>query len=288
MMKLTPITFDKFLDKINPLKATIEIDLSEVSFISPAVLTQLCGLCYDLHFNENKKIIVKLNKDIGHYLVRAGFVKNIKPVAKVEPEEFEQSAHSERLYGSNPLLIEVTKIEDYALLSALLDRIVVVLRTKLQYPKYEALDIVTAISEICQNILDHKEDVCGFIAMQVYNVGKKSFLQIGISDYGVGLWGTLNRNIKNPLLKSHLEAINFATKAGTSEHDSPVRGTGLYHLLRIMKEHSGIVQIHSGYGKVRYNVDKKTEWGSHIPYLPGVQVVLELNAKETDHTGNRY
>lgn len=196
MIKLTPITFDKFLNKIDPLRATINIDLSEVSFISPAVLTQLCGLCYDFYFNENKKIIVKLNKEISSYLVRAGFVKNIRPVATVEPDEFEQSAHSERLYGSNPLLIEVTKFEDYAVLSALLDRIVTVLRTKLHYPKNEALDIVTAISEICQNTLDHKENVFGFIAMQVYSVGGKSFLQIGISDYGENLCMTLTSSLK--------------------------------------------------------------------------------------------
>lgn len=54
----------------------MEIDLSDVSFVSPAVLTQLSALCYAL-YKEKKKITVRLNKDIGRYLVRAGFVKSI-------------------------------------------------------------------------------------------------------------------------------------------------------------------------------------------------------------------
>jgi len=280
MLKLTPITFDKYLSEHDPYaKKTVEIDLTEVQFISPAVLTQLSALCYDLK-NLNKQVTVKLNRKIWLYLMRAGFIPSIRPVAKIEPAEFELARYYEVLHGSNPLLIEVTKIENVDALPKLFERIVNALQARLQFPDNEAFDIVTAISEVCQNIFDHNNGICGFIAMQVYKTGKESFLQIGISDYGDGLWQSLKRNVKNKGIKSHVEAINYATRALTSEYDDPTRGTGLYHLLNIMKKNSGVVQIRTGCGKVRYGLQKKIEWDMDTtPYMQGVHIALDINTK---------
>jgi hypothetical protein len=280
MINLNPISFDNFIRDLAPFnKDTIELDLTEVNFISPAALTQLSALCHAFH-KEKKKITVKLNVEIGSYLVRSGFVRSIRSVAKVEPEEIANDSYYENLRGTNSLLIEVTKMKYLAYLPRLLDRIVSVLHTKLEYTKNEAFDIGSALSEICQNIHDHNDGIMGFIAMQVYTKGKNKFLEIGVSDFGQGLAATLKRNEKNPGLRSNYEAIEFATKAGTSEFNDPTRGKGLYHLLRIIYKHSGLVQIHSGDGKVRYRKDRRTKWDGTVPNLPGVHIVLELRVKK--------
>jgi len=281
MLKLTPITFNKFLYEHDPYgKKTVEIDLSQAQFISPAVLTQLSALCYYLNVLLKKQVIVKLNPKIWLYLMRAGFIPSIRPVARIEPEEIQFAKYYEVLQGSNPFLVEVTKIENADILPRLFDRIVNTLQERLKYPNNEAYDVVTAISEVCQNIFDHNSGICGFIAMQVYKAKQGSFLQIGISDYSMGLWESLKRNRKNRGISSHSEAIDYATRPLTSEYDDPTRGTGLYHLLNIVKKHSGVVQIHTGCGIVRYGLEKKIIFDSDTTqYLEGVHISLDINAK---------
>lgn len=184
------------------------------------------------------------------------------------------------LRGSNPLLIEVTKIASGSALPAILDGIVDVLRDKLRYKKYDAFDIAIAVSEICQNTFDHNKSTCGFLAMQVYGKGTRRFLEIGVADCGEGLASTLRRNPKNKGIVSDFDAINYAIKAGTSEHDDPTRGTGLYHLLETVYKYQGSVYIRTGKGKLRYRMDLQQGWRSNVAFVPGVQIALTLNHKK--------
>src|SRR5258706_2304955 len=118
--------------------------------------------------------------------------------------------------GSNPMLLEVTRVEGGDSLSDLLDRIVWVLRFRLKYRKHDAFDVTTAISEICQNAFDHNADTAGFVAMQGYGKADRRFLEIAGSDCGVGLAQTLGRNPKNGVIPNNLDAIQAATRLGIS------------------------------------------------------------------------
>jgi hypothetical protein len=179
------------------------------------------------------------------------------------------------------MLIEVTKIERGRDLPELLNDIVMVLRGKLKYKKRDAFDVATVISEVGQNTFDHNKQTCGFIAMQVYEPRPgRSFLEIGIGDYGDGIAKTLRRNPNNPANSTDLEAIQIATRLGVSAHNDPTRGTGLYHLLEIAYKHEGMVQIRSGSGKVRYRMDKRVGFPFSVAYVPGVQIALQLNRKK--------
>ena len=181
------------------------------------------------------------------------------------------------------MLIEVTKIQAGTELPAVLDKVITVLSTQLKYQKRDAYDVAIAISEVAQNSFDHNHgDTCGFLAMQVYRGHREGdrFLEIGIADYGAGLAATLRRNPKSPSLSSDLDAIISATKLGTSEYDDPTRGTGLYHLLDKAYALEGTVQIRTGAAKARFRMDKKQGWGFSVYPLRGVQIALELRAKE--------
>ena len=279
--KLDSVSFDELIKQQNPFEQELStLDLSGVRMITPAVVVQLVALCYALAKEGRELTIILDDVSVGTYLARAGFMAAVKPVARIEPPFFTGTSY-ERLRGSNPTLIEVTKIETGSALPDLLDHIVSVLRQRFKYRKYDAFDAVTAISEICQNTFDHNHQTCGFIAMQVYGKGSKRFLEIGVADYGDGLAKTLGRNPKNPKIASDLEAISMATELGTSQHDDPTRGTGLYHLLEITYKHQGSVQIRSGNGKVRYRMDKRKGWTFSVPYVPGVQIALTLRTKKT-------
>jgi hypothetical protein len=278
--KLDSVTFDELIKQQNPFEQELStLDLSDVRMITPAVLVQLAAICYALAKEGREVTIILGDASVGTYLARAGFVTAVEPVARIEPQFFTGTSY-ERLRGTNPTLIEVTKIETGSALPDILDHIVSVLRERFRYRKYDAFDAVTAISEICQNTFDHNREICGFVAMQVYGKGSKRFLEIGVADCGDGLAKTLSRNPKNPKIATDLEAIRMATELGTSEHDDPTRGTGLYHLLEIAYKHEGAVQIRSGSGKVRYRMDKQRGWAFSVPYVPGVQIALTLGTKK--------
>jgi anti-sigma regulatory factor (Ser/Thr protein kinase) len=123
------------------------------------------------------------------------------------------------------MLIEVTRLANGKALPELLDRVVWVLRNRLKYRKNDSFDIATVISELCQNTFDHNSDACGFVAMQVYGRGSNRFLEIAVSDHGLGLADSLRRNPKNGPIDSDQAAIRLATEIGVSEHDDPTRGT---------------------------------------------------------------
>ncbi len=280
MDKLDSVTFDALMARLDPFKKDIDVfDLSGIKFISPSALVQLAAVCYALGAEGHKLKIISDDQSVCSYLARAGFVSILKSIVQFEPQNIEDSIYS-HLRGSNPLLIEVTKIEKGTELPVLLNKIVTVLRHRLKYRKYDAFDIATAISEICQNTFDHNKTTCGFLAMQVYGKGTKKFLEIGIADYGDGLTKSLQRNPKNKDIKSDLAAIDHAIKLGTSEYDDPTRGTGFYHLLEIAYKYDGAVQIRSGEGKVRYRMDKRMGWRSPVAYVPGVQIALSLGHKK--------
>lgn len=278
--KLDPISFDKFLRTKDPLGREGGVfDFQGVTLITPAVLAQLAASCYALARNGQQATIITDNEAVRSYLMRSGFFKVVAGVAKVEPELGQLSAwRYDVMRGSNPMLIEVTRIVSGAALPALLDQIVWVLRHRLKYKKYDAFDVATAVSEICQNTFDHNSGTAGFIAMQVYGQGAKRFLEIGVSDYGDGLAATLTRNPKN-VIASDLEAIKRAMQLGISEHDDATRGTGLFHLLEITYKHAGAVQIKSGSAKVYYRMDRRQGYAFAVRALPGVHVALSLKSK---------
>jgi len=217
------------------------------------------------------------DREVRNYFLRSCFVSVVSEVATFEPE-FPPIAEVYDLYrGTSPLLIELTKLESESALPDLLSRIVAVLIDRLHYPKYDAFDIATAVSEICQNIFDHNVGTCGFLAMQVY--GRGNFLEIAVGDQGEGLRATLSRHPSNCEVATDLDAIKSATRLGVSEYADVTRGTGLYHLLKIAYKHQGAVQIRSGRAKARYRMDKQQGWGFAVTAMPGVHVALTIGSK---------
>jgi hypothetical protein len=255
-------------------------DLTGVELITPAAMVQLVVACHALSDIGRKPRVRIPDASVRGYLNRAGFQAALEGVALIEPSV--SLSHYERLRGSNPMLIEVTRIDDCSALPDILDQIVDVLIGTLRYRKYDAFDVATAVSEVSQNTFDHNSNgrVFGFLAMQVYGSSDARFLEIGIADCAGGLAASLTRNPKNGPLRSDGEAILKAVQVGTSEYDDPTRGSGLYHLLEIAYKHHGCVQIRSGGAKVRYRGDKEKAWAFSVGHLPGVQVALILGSRE--------
>jgi hypothetical protein len=276
--KLDSVSFDELLGTQDPFGTSEPLfDLKGVRLVTPAALVQLVAACHALASTGRMPTVALDDKSVRSYLARAGFVTALQDVARIEPPL--PTATYGYLRGTNPMLIEVTKLDRGADLPDLLDRMVWVLRYRLKYRKFDAFDIVTAVSEVSQNTFDHNRNALGFVAMQVYGHGINTFLEIGVADIGDGLAATLRRNPKNPVIASDADAITMATRLGTSEHDDPTRGAGLFHLLEITYKHQGAVQIRSGSAKVRYRMDKRKGWQFNVAHMPGVQIALILPSR---------
>lgn len=281
LIKFDPKAFDEHLRQNNPFTGgQCMFDLRGVRFISPSALAQLAAACHGLHASGQPATILIENDDVRAYLLRAGFFSALEGFATIRPEVSQIGLWlSEARRGTNPMLMELTKIESGAALPALLDQVVHVLRYRLRYKKYDAFDIATAVSEIAQNTFDHNQGTNGFIAMQAYGRDAKRFLEIAVADYGCGLVATLTRNPNYRAITTDLEAIHKAIELGVSEHDDPTRGTGLYHLLEITNKHQGSVEIRTGSGKVKFRGDRQIAWALRVPRMPGVQIALALPTK---------
>ena len=279
--KLSSDTLDQLLRRQNPFVTGLDIlDLGQVTFITPGGLVPLAAICHALARQQRSLTIKVDNVAVRGYLMRSGFPAVVRNLASIEPAlPPVASLLSDMRRGTNPLLIELTLLESGSGLPQLLDQIVRVLRYRLKYKKYEAFDIATAVSEICQNTFDHNDQTCGFIAMQGYNGQKGRFIEIAVADFGIGLAQTLRRNPKNSHIKNDYDAIRHAAQLGTSEHDDPTRGTGLHHLLEIAYRHGGSVQIRSGAATVRYRMDKKQGWFFSAVPIPGVHISFGLRSK---------
>lgn len=277
--KLDSVSFDTLLGRGNPFaNGASSFDLRGIRLITASALTQLAAALFALNKKGSVPTILIDDLSVRSYLARTGFVDVVSGIAKIEPPLVVSFSYGFR-HGTNPMLIELTKVGTGRELSNLLDRIVETLRFRLKYRKYDAFDVATAVSEIGQNSFDHNSGAFGLVAMQVYGKGARRFLEIGVADCGGGILATLKRNPKHSDLNSDLAAIREASKLGVSEHEDQTRGTGLHHLLEMAFEHGGSVQIRSGAGKVRYRMDKRQGWAFAVPSVPGVQVALTLPSK---------
>ncbi len=282
IQSLTASSFDVLLSRCNPFTGgDCTWDLREARFISSAGLVQLVASAYAVKNRGATMTFLVEDSNVRTYLVRSGFVAVTDSVAKIEPPYDDASRHRfDHLHGSNPVLLEVTKIENGGALPQLLDRIVALLRTRLQYRKHDAYDVATVISEVAQNTFDHNDGTCGFLALQTYQPSKGGrFIEVGVSDFGSGLRSTLQRNPALTLPHADRDMIVYATQLGISEHQDRTRGTGLHHLLRIAAEHSGSVHIRSGNGKVTYRGDKDQGWRLTVPPMPGVQIAISMKRR---------
>lgn len=279
-------TFERLLAEQHPLdQPTPRIDLSDVTFISPAGLVQLSALSHAL-FDEDRPATIHIpSPSVRSYISRAGLITALKDIALVTPQIGDLNEGAELRRGTNPLLVELTRFEDSMALPAILDRIVDVLLGELAYTKREAFNVATAVSEVAQNALQHAGGVCAYGAMQVYRTGPRPFLEFAIADHGVGLLQSLLRNPQHNDLTDDASAIRRALEPGASGLDDQTHGTGLYHLGEIALDYEGTIQIRSGSAAAYYRGDLKKGWMRAGIRMPGVQITLKLNRPHRERGG---
>lgn len=106
-----------------------------------------------------------------------------------------------------------------------------------------------SINEITDNVLNHAESSDGGVA-QVSTFKSGSIISYAVADSGVGVYQTLKSAI--PTLRTDINAIGEALKAGVTRNPEVGQGNGLAGALRISTMSKGSFAITSGRGHINY------------------------------------
>lgn len=165
------------------------------------------------------------------------------------PDQFEKSeAQHERHLVCRYFRDEV---EQHACVNDFMD---VVLRN-MRVPK----DIISAlewsINEITDNVLNHSKSKVGGL-VQASTFIKNNSIAFAVADAGEGILSTLKEGI--PTLRTDMQAIGEAVKAGVTRNKKYGQGNGLAGTLRVATLTGGSFEITSGQARMKCN-NAKTE-----------------------------
>ncbi len=245
MTSLTEETFEQILTSF--IRAE-RIDLGNLSFIDPygmLALLEIGELC--LLEDVKKTIALPRSADVCSYLDRMDFFTHAKRYFSLEHAAPELSVQHRRNAGSD-VLLEITPIERsndiHYIVGKVRDRAQAILAAHLHYDERAINAFIVALSEVCQNIVEHSETK-GYVGIQKYRFPKlnRNVVKIAVMDVGVGFRKSLSNRFP---VKSDLEAIDKALLHGASRHADEGRGHGLAAVRRFVTGWQGRLSIRSG------------------------------------------
>jgi anti-sigma regulatory factor (Ser/Thr protein kinase) len=182
--------------------------------------------------------------------------------------------------GESDVLLEITPIERandiHFIVGKVEERAQSILAKHLHYDAKAVNGFIVALSEVCQNIVEHSENK-GFVGIQKYRFPKlgRNIVKIAVMDSGIGFRKSLSRRFR---LRSDLEAIEKALLHGASRHEDEGRGHGLAAVKRFVDQWRGKFSIRSG--TARLSLIPKWSRGKgeerNLTNFPGSQIEMIL------------
>jgi len=248
MKQITEETFEQVL---RFFIRSEQIDLSDISFIDPfgmLGLLEIGELC--MLEDVRKTVILPKSREVCLYLERMNFFTFARRYFSFEDSSFNLTSAYQHTTDSD-VLLEITPIEKtndiHSIVGKVRERAQAILERHLYYDERTIDGFIVALSEICQNIIEHSENK-GFVGIQKYRYHhlNKNIVKIAVMDVGIGFRKSLSSRFK---LSGDLEAIDKALLQGGSRYEDAGRGQGLPAVLRFIKQWNGCLSIRSGTAK---------------------------------------
>jgi anti-sigma regulatory factor (Ser/Thr protein kinase) len=242
MTQLTEETFEKTLQSFI---RSDRIDLRAVSFIDPygmVGLLEIGELC--MAEDIKKTVLLPRSAEVLRYLERMDFFPPARRCFTLDPMQPPVSGSG----GESDVLLEITPIERagdiHFIVGRVRDRAQAILAAHLKYDERAINGFIVALSEVCQNIIEHSEQK-GFVGIQKYRYPSlgKNIVKIAVMDAGIGFRRSLGTRFK---LKGDLDAIEKALLQGASRHEDEGRGHGLAAVRRFVTQWNGRLSLRSG------------------------------------------
>ncbi|MDA8214076.1 MAG: ATP-binding protein [Nitrospiraceae bacterium] len=277
---ITQITEDTFEHVLHFLNESSIIDLQDITFIDPYGMVGILEIGELLKSgNIQKTLYLPESEEVLKYLERMDFFKFADNYFKLEPSKPEISEKYRRSSYSD-VLLEITPIEKsddiHFIVGKVKERANAILKKHLHYDERAINGFIVALSEVCQNIIEHSEKK-GFVGIQKYHFQNlnKNVVKIAVMDIGVGFKKSLSERFS---LKNDFEAIEKALLHGASRYADEGRGHGLAAVRRFVNQWNGKISIRSG--TARLSIIPEWSWGKEketkLSYFPGSQINIML------------
>ena len=276
-MQITEETFEQTLKTFLGLRA---IDLKDLTFVDPYGMVGILEMGV---FFRSKGIQKSLSlpslEEVLKYLERMDFFSFAGEYFKLDPSRPRIDDRFLRNLDTD-VLLEITPIEKsddiHFIVGRVKERAQSILARHLHYDNRTINGFIVALSEVCQNIIEHSENK-GFVGIQKYHFQKlkKNIVKIAVMDTGIGFKKSLSERF---LLKGDYEAIDRALLQGASRYADEGRGHGLAAVRRFVHDWNGKLSIRSGTAKL--SIIPEWGWGKRkevkLAYFPGAQINIML------------
>ncbi|MCL4457985.1 MAG: ATP-binding protein [Nitrospirae bacterium] len=277
---MTQITEDTFEHVLHVFNNTPTIDLREVSFIDPYGMVGILEIGELLKSgNIRKTLYLPESEEVLKYLERMDFFKFVANYFELEPPE-PQIAGKYLRSSYSDVLLEITPIEKsddiHFIVGKVKERANVILKKHLHYDERAINGFIVALSEVCQNIIEHSEKK-GFVGIQKYHFQNlnKNIVKIAVMDIGIGFRNSLSERF---LFKNDFDAIEKALLHGASRYADEGRGHGLAAVRRFVNQWNGRLSICSVTAKL--SIIPEWSWGKEketkLYSFPGSQINIML------------
>ncbi|UCD34297.1 MAG: sensor histidine kinase [Nitrospiraceae bacterium] len=277
MKYLSEETFEEILLQIMQHDT---IDLRKAEFADPyGMVGILEGGRHLSGRGVRKTLLLPESGKVLQYLERMDFFKyaqhyfHIEPGATDLPEKFLRSSRSD-------VLLEITPIEKSGDIHFIVERVKqrasAILAKHLLFTEHAIYGFIVALSEVCQNILEHSENT-GFVGIQKYRFQKqdRNVVKIAVMDLGIGFRESLSERFP---AAGDMEAVEQALLHGVSRHRDKGRGHGLAAVRRFVIRWHGKISIRSGTAKC--SIIPEWTWGrqreDNLARFPGTQIHIML------------
>jgi anti-sigma regulatory factor (Ser/Thr protein kinase) len=277
---MTQITEETFDQTIKSFIRSEQIDLSNVSFIDPYGMLGLLEIGELCQLEDVRKtVILPRSGEVLKYLDRMDFFSHARRYFSLE-HAAEDLAGSYQRSADSDVLLEITPIEKsndiHFIVGKVRDRAQAILATHLRYDGRAINGFIVALSEVCQNIIEHSENK-GFVGIQKYRYQSlnKNIVKIAVMDVGIGFRKSLSGRFR---LRSDLDAIDKALLHGASRYEDEGRGHGLAAVRRFVNQWQGKLSIRSGTARLSiippWARGREQERG--LTFFPGAQINILL------------
>jgi anti-sigma regulatory factor (Ser/Thr protein kinase) len=277
MNHLSDDTFELFLPQLRDVDI---IDMRDVTFVDPFGMVGILEAGRYLNSRGiRKRIVLPESQNVLRYLERMDFFKHVERYFYLDagvPELSDKFLRS----SQSDVLLEITPIERsediHYIVGKVKKRAYAILEKHLHYNDLAIGSFIVALSEVCQNIIEHSENT-GLVGIQKYHFQKreKNVVKIAVMDLGIGFRESLSERVS---AADDLDAIEKALIHGFSRHRDDGRGHGLAAVRRFVMQWNGKISIRSGTGK--FSIIPDWAWGKererNLLYFPGAQINIML------------
>jgi len=274
---MTQLTEETFEQTLRSFIRTDRIDLRNATFIDPygmVGLLEIGELC--MLEDVKKTVLLPRSADVLRYLERMDFFSHARRYFSLEPMQPPAAPGG----GESDVLLEITPIERandiHFIVGRVEERAQSILARHLRYDEKAVGGFIVALSEVCQNIVEHSENK-GFVGIQKYRYASlgRNIVKIAVMDAGIGFRKSLSSRFK---LAGDIDAIEKALLHGASRHEDEGRGHGLAAVRRFVTQWQGRLSIRSGTARLSlipaWSRGKERETG--LVQFPGSQINIIL------------